>query len=162
MTPTSPPRRFCRFRSDAAPGSDLYSPLPADGLCLSVFVLLREPARPSTVLAGKIDPTADWAWSGALPRARAEAASAGWMLPSSHLLLFEDPEVAGRRILAEQLGLTDARLAPVRVVSESYGRAEKGDPHWDLHFLAEGRGPAHRPLSAPGWRELALVDLTPV
>jgi hypothetical protein len=160
MAPALPPRRFCRFRSDAPAGSALYAALPADGFCLSVFVLLRDPARPSTVVAGKLDASADWARLGALPPDRAEAAGEGWMLPSSHLQLFEDPDGAARRILNEQLGIGDGRLGPVRVLSESYGRKESGDPHWDLHFLFEGPWPAGRPLSAPAWRKLALLDLS--
>jgi ADP-ribose pyrophosphatase YjhB (NUDIX family) len=61
-------------------------------------------------------------------RERPERWAGKWCLPSSLLLLGEDPAVAIRRTLNEQLGVagTAARLVDV----QSYG-----DKHWDLCFI---------------------------
>ncbi len=160
MSADAAPPRFCRFRPDADAGSPIYSRVPDDGMCLSAFVLLHPPGGRGRVLVGRVEPSPRWARAGNLTLERARVASAGWMLPSSHLELFEGPDAAGRRIVTEQLGLPDLPLPPPRVVSEAYRREGSArDPHWDLSFLFEAEWPGARPLSHPLWKELALVEV---
>jgi ADP-ribose pyrophosphatase YjhB (NUDIX family) len=143
-------------------GSTAYTEIPTDGLCLSTFVLLSEPGRPGSIVMGRLDPGAPWAHIGALDRARAEQHQNGWMLPSSHLLHYEPPLEAARRILREQLDLTEAVEFPdPAIFSDAYGRAGgAGDGlHWDLGFLYRGTWPRGRPLRARAWKELAFVDV---
>lgn len=158
MATADAPRRFCRFRTEGE-ASGLVSPLPAGGFCLSAYVLLRSRPGASDVVAGHIDPTTDWAHRGALGAPRAETASQGWMLPASHLQIFESPDAAATRILEEQLGLRGVPLTGPRVFSERWGGRSPEDPHWDLQFVFEGTWPADRPRAASGWRSLELVDL---
>lgn len=151
-------RRFCRFRTDGAPGE--FSALPEDGMCLSAFVLLHPEGSPEPVLLGRVAPDPAWSGAGALTPDRVERLRAGWMLPSSHLLLFEGPEAAARRILREQLGLEGIPLSDPRVASEAYARdGRDGDPHWDLHFLFEGTWPAGRPPRHPLWTDLRFLEI---
>ncbi len=159
MRDEADPRRFCRFRQEAEPDSPDYSRLPDDGMCLSVFLLLHPSGRTEAVLAGRVAPQADWRRLGALAPERSRQASSGWMLPASHLRLFEGPDEAARRILAEQLGLDRLPLTGPRVISESYRRdGPANDPHWDLHFLFEGEWPAGQPLAHTAWSELRFID----
>ena len=158
VSPIGAPRRFCRFRTEGDSAA-LVSSLPASGVCLSAYVLLRSAAGARRVIAGKIDLKADWARIGALSMARAERVAEGWMLPSCHLEIFESPSAAADRILSEQLGLTGIELAGPRVYSESWGGDPAGDPHWDVQFVFEGLWPEGRPRSAAPWRALELVDL---
>ena len=159
MTDWAAPRA-CRFRSDAEPGSAAYSALPDDGMCLSVYVVLRSSETGSGVVAGRLDPDADWPTIGAIPRDRLVRISQGWMLPSRHLRLFEDPGDAAKSILADQLGVLGVPLRGPRVFSETYRREGPAvDPHWDLQFVYEGAWPVGRDLVAAPWRELRLLDL---
>ncbi|HYK93274.1 MAG TPA: hypothetical protein VEY07_04435 [Thermoplasmata archaeon] len=153
--------RVCRFRADASPESPSYSPLPDDGFCISLYVLLRSPRDGTGVVAGRLDPGADWPSIGAIPAERLERLSKGWMLPSRHLRLFEDPDTAARSILSEQLGLSGIALRGPRIFSETYRREGTGrDPHWDLQLIYEGSWPMGRPLAAAPWRTLELLDLS--
>ncbi len=151
-------RHFCRFGSGPASGG--YSPLPPDGLCLSAFLLLSRPGRPGEVLVGRIDPTGPWERIGGLTPDRVRSSEGGWMLPSSHLLYFEAPEEALRRIAREQLGIDALGIGPIEVRSETY--ASRLHPerrrHWDLDFLARGEAPPAFSGRHPAWKELAFID----
>jgi ADP-ribose pyrophosphatase YjhB (NUDIX family) len=152
-------RRFARF-AEGRPVAEGYWPLPPDGICLSAFVLLSAPGRPREVLVGRIDPRAPWGRIGALNATRIRLNAEGWMLPSCHLLYFEPPAEAARRVLSEQLGLDGLALGPPAVVSETYRPArhpEHGE-HWDLEFLFRGSAPAGWRPSHPAWKELRFVD----
>jgi len=84
------------------------------------------------------------------------------MLPASHLMMFEAPEAAARRILDEQLGGPTVALEGPRVISEVYEpKAFQGmTQHWDLEFHFRGSiSESARPRSA-AWTELAFVDTT--
>ena len=152
-------RRFCRFRANPT-SSGGYEPLPTDGMCLSTFLLLSAPGHPREVLVGRVAPSPKWRRIGALGIDRIKRFQDGWMLPSSHLMLFESPSDAARRIAEEQLGVKELELSGPLVVSDPYARdqAAGADPHWDLHFIfrAALRGgiPAPRDL----WTELRFVD----
>ena len=130
-------------------------------MCLSAFLVLRPPGEERKVLMGRIDPNAPWSWIGALDPTRVTGIGEGWMLPSSHLLLFESPEGAARRIAREQLESDLPPLEGTAFFSDAYpSRAHPtGDPHWDLHFVFRGRWPSENPPRAFPWKELAFVDL---
>jgi hypothetical protein len=153
-------RVFCRFRSLPPPGSTAYSELPADGMCLSAFLLVEEKGRPGHVLVGQPDPSAPWNDIGALDRERVRALGDRWMLPACHLLLHEGPDTAARRIASEQLERPDLALTGPLVVSDAYSRPETKalGPHWDLDFIFRGAvapGALGRPRA---WRALRFVD----
>ena len=58
---------------------------------VSASVVLSKTDRPNKVLMGKINQTALWDHIGGLDSGRVERHSKEWMLPSSHLILGEDP-----------------------------------------------------------------------
>lgn len=155
-------RIFCRF---ARPSLNVASStdIPEGGLCLSSFLLITE-GDSDHVLMGHLDPSAPWDHIGALDSGRAATHSKGWMLPSSHLLLYESPQEAASRILKEQLGLDRLELSPPTVV------AEVGTPrrfptlakHWDLEFIFRGKAPRGMSLKHDAWKELKFVDLKEV
>jgi hypothetical protein len=161
MVLSVPERRFARLQ----PGNPTDQPtgvtsVPADGMCLSAFLVIRPDGHPGEVLMGRLAPSADWATIGGLDAERVARVGRRWMLPSSQLLLFESPIEAAARIAREQLGVPVPGLQGPSVFSEAYRRpGSDGDPHWDLHFIFEGRWPTTRfPASAP-FAELAFVDV---
>ncbi|MHB8586475.1 MAG: hypothetical protein ACYDDF_11670 [Thermoplasmatota archaeon] len=154
-----PERSFARF--DLTRGAaDGYWPIPADGLCLSVFLLLARRAHPEQVLAGRIEPTADWRSIGALDPRRVQQNVGGWMLPSSHLLQFEGPHEAAKRIAREQLGIEGVSLVLQTVESEAYTPKRHPDRarHWDLEFLYRGTIAEDWVPRHPAWRELKFLE----
>jgi 8-oxo-dGTP pyrophosphatase MutT (NUDIX family) len=154
-----PQRRFCRFRTEGHPGGD-FEPLPGDGMCLSAFVLISPEGDAGKVLLGMVRPeAAGWLAAGALDRDRATRSRGRWMLPSSHLLVFESPDDAAKRVLREQLGVHGTPLQPPVVVSEAYARGPAGvDPHWDLHFIYRLSAQAQPPGIPSLWERLEFVE----
>jgi hypothetical protein len=150
-------RVFARWRRET-PTDPGYSQVPEDGFCLSVFVLVLDPVDLHRVALGHVDPTADWARLGSLQGDRLRKTADRWMLPSSHLLEFEGPNEAARRIVTEQLERPDLPLDPPEVVSDVYRRPGATAPHWDLDFLVRTRWPEGVPLAARPWRDLEFVD----
>lgn len=145
-------RRFTGFKKDAP--LPRIKEIPDGGFCISVFVIISKKQSPNQVLMGRLNREAQWDHLGALYPEMVDRHSKGWMLPSSQLIFGESPHDAARRILLEQLGLTDQKLENPRVFSEVYGPSN----HWDLEFLFLGerdRAPTH-----PAWKELKFVDLT--
>lgn len=152
-------RRFCRFRNDGDPARGTI-PLPNDGFCLSAFVLLHPDGDPDRVLAGRVRATGDWERVGGIDASRLRRIGADWMLPASHLLLFESPSEAARRISVEQLGGELRGLTGPLVVSDAYSREDGSslDPHWDFHFIFEG---SVRSVPSPPdglWDRLEFVE----
>jgi len=96
-----------------------------------------------------------------LDSSRVEVHSKGWMLPSSHLIVYESPQEAAHRILGEQLETEDLPLQGPQVVSESYTPKRFRDlqRHWDIEFIFRGKISRDRAPKAHAWKELALVDL---
>ncbi len=154
-------RQFARLRRGSEPTNPTTSVVPDDGMCLSVFLLIRPAAGSGRVLLGRIDPAASWWELGALDPSRVAAVGNFWMLPSSQLLLFESPEEAASRVAREQLAAPSLPLEGPTVFSETYRRpaSRSRDPHWDLHFVFRGRWTSDRPPRVPVWKELAFVDL---
>jgi hypothetical protein len=144
------------------PGAYGVFPLPDDGLCLSVFLVVRSRGRPQDVLLGRVDPAGPWGHVAALDPARLRALAQQWILPASQLLFFEAPDAAVRRVAAEQLGRPDLEPGSPAVFSEAYPRpgGSARDPHWDLHFVYRTDWPGGGIDEARGrlWQELAFVD----
>ncbi|HEV2390116.1 MAG TPA: hypothetical protein VGS04_05255, partial [Nitrososphaerales archaeon] len=93
-------RRFAAFSREALPPR--MNSVPEGGMCISAFLVISKKGAKEDVLMGKINKNAEWDHIGALDGKRLERFASGWMLPSSHLMLFETPEGAARRILREQ------------------------------------------------------------
>lgn len=112
------------------------------------------------MLVGRIEPRGPWAEIGAMNAHRIQLNSEGWMLPSCHLLYFESPDDAARRVLKEQLGLESIPLEGPRIFSEKYRprrHPERGE-HWDLEFLYAGEVPSSWIPAHPAWKALKFVE----
>ena len=136
--------------------------VPDNGMCLSIFLVVRSPDDAGRVLLGKIEPSAPWYDLAALGPERAAGLVDLWMLPASQLLLFESPDDAARRVGREQLEIELTELPRPRVFSETSTRsgAAGSDPHWDLHFVYEVPWPERRPVRARPWKELAFLPVS--
>jgi ADP-ribose pyrophosphatase YjhB (NUDIX family) len=155
------PRVFARWRREPDPGPG-FAQIPEDGACLSAFLLVPAPHDPRKVLLGQVDPSADWGRMAALEGDRLAKAAGRWMLPSSHLMEYEGPSAAARRIADEQLGIRDLAVPEPHVVSDSYGRPGAPGSHWDLDFLFRAAWPEGVPVAGSAWKRLEFVDPGPV
>jgi len=151
------PRAFARWRRGPDPGPG-NAQIPEDGVCLSAFLLVTDPNDAHRVLVGHVDPAADWSRFGALGGDRLVRTAKRWMLPASHLLEYEGPSEAARRIATEQLERPDLPIPEPRVVSDAYARPDAPGRHWDFHFLYRTTWPAGAPLRARPWTGLEFVD----
>lgn len=153
-------RVFAAFAKDGRHGLGLGE-VPADGFCISAFVVVSDSSRPGTVLLGRLNPDAPWDHLGALDRERTSVHSKGWMLPSSHLMYGESPAQAAERILKEQLGVEGVVLGAPDVFSEVYGpkRHPEKKGHWDLEFIFRvAVAPSLVDLQHPAWQTLRFLD----
>jgi hypothetical protein len=153
-------RSFCRFvRSpDIRPGVPT-SLVPEAGLCLSVFLVLRDREDRNRVLMGVINREANWEELGALSPNLLQNFPRGWMLPSSHLLLFESPVQASQRVLKEQLDLSAVRLTGPVVFSDVYDHPITHlRNHWDIGFIFKGVLDSREVKATQAWQELRFVD----
>jgi ADP-ribose pyrophosphatase YjhB (NUDIX family) len=136
------------------------SDIPEGGACLSVFLILWNGSK-NRVLMGKVNPEyLDWEHIGALNKTRLGRYRDKWMLPSSHLVLYESPKQAAERILKEQLGLEVVKLGDPIIFTEVYDIEPANlKNHWDFEFvfLAELERNA---VSHPAWAELEFVDVS--
>lgn len=148
-------RRFADFYEGALPFQ--MDRIPKGGMCLSVFLVLWKNDR-RNVLLGRVDPGYDWVRIGALSKERTERISDRWMLPSSHLLLYESPRDAARRVSKEQLGLIweDVNSQELHVFSEAYSEPT----HWDMEFVF--RGELDGLPRSTAWKELRFIDVSKV
>jgi ADP-ribose pyrophosphatase YjhB (NUDIX family) len=147
-------RKFTHFMKDVVPPR--MGEIPEGGFCISTFVILSRTGSPNHVLMGHINRNAAWDHLGALDSERVGRHSKGWMLPSSALILGESPSDASKRILSEQLGLSDQKLDGPLIFSEVYGPMN----HWDLEFIFLGER-EQVPVHA-AWRDLQFVDLSTI
>jgi ADP-ribose pyrophosphatase YjhB (NUDIX family) len=143
-------RKFAAFSKEAVPPR--MKKMPDGGMCISAFVIVSKKGDKGGVLMGKINASANWDHIGALDAKRVTRVSSGWMLPSSHLMLFETPEGAARRILREQLHIRDMKLTGPLTFADTSGV----ENHWDIGFIYMGER-ENLPRSE-AWRELAFVD----
>lgn len=155
---TTATRRFADFYEGALPFQ--MSTLPEGGMCLSAFLILWKNNR-RNVLLGKVNKDYDWIPIGALDEESAQRASNRWMLPSSHLLLYESPRSGAKRILKEQLGLENQELDGPIVFSEVYD-APKLDikDHWDMEFVFTSEVKGDLPPNHEPWSRLEFVDVS--
>ncbi|MEM3670671.1 MAG: NUDIX hydrolase [Thermoprotei archaeon] len=132
--------------------------IPEGGMCLSVFLILYN-RQMSNVLLGRVNPEyVDWEHIGALDQTRLSRFSPKWMLPSSHLILYESPTEAARRVLKEQLGLDGLKLDGPHVYTEVYDIERAGlRNHWDTEFIFRGEL-EKEPDPHPAWLELKFRD----
>jgi ADP-ribose pyrophosphatase YjhB (NUDIX family) len=142
-------RRFAAFSKSAAPPR--MRKMPEGGMCISAFLIVSKRNEPDNILMGKINEDANWDHIGALDAKRVQRHRGGWMLPSSHLMLFETPEGAARRILREQLHVRDMKITGPLTFVDTSGN----ENHWDIGFifLAEGDNVP----KSDAWRELRFV-----
>jgi ADP-ribose pyrophosphatase YjhB (NUDIX family) len=143
-------RRFAAFSRRALPPR--MNTVPQGGMCISAFLVISRKGEPGSVLVGRINKNAEWDHIGALNGKRLERFASGWMLPSSHLILFETPEGAARRILREQLGVRNQALEGPMTFADTSGTAN----HWDLGFIFTGERES-APSNA-AWDELKFVE----
>ncbi len=159
MRPDPIPRRFARYRPTERyiQGRQAWA-VPEGGLCLNAFVIVTPEGERDAVLLGRPDPAAPWASLAALSSVHLQDVGARWILPASHLLEFESPTDAARRILDQQLGLAGSEPSGPEVFSETYPSViDAGSvPHWDVHFVFRAEWPADRRVAAPPFRELAM------
>jgi hypothetical protein len=156
-TTTTTDRTFAAFSKTAVPPR-MKGP-PDGGMCLSVFLVISKAGEQGKVLMGKINQDANWSHIGALDPERAARFGGGWMLPSSHLVVYEAPGDGARRVLVEQLD-PHARTDLEGPVTFADATGEEGKKHWDIGFVYTGEMAA-LPNSA-AWRELAFVDVDKV
>jgi hypothetical protein len=130
-------------------------------MCLSVFLVLREPENRHRVLMGRVNPEGPWWEKGGVDPSRMDRIGRKWMLPSRQLIFFEGPDEAARVICREQLGSELPPVSGPRVFSDPSDRPGSGahDPHWDVHFVYDGRWPTSQAPTHPMWQELAFVDV---
>jgi ADP-ribose pyrophosphatase YjhB (NUDIX family) len=155
-------RRFCRFARtipEHGYGAVYTTEIPEGGLCLSSFLIVTEGG--GRVLMGHLNPRAPWDDMGALDAERVRVHSKGWMLPSSHLMLFESPQEAAQRVLKEQLGMQNIKLSDPMVVAEvgTPKRFPSLPKHWDFEFIFRGKAPSGSPPEHEAWSELRYIDL---
>jgi ADP-ribose pyrophosphatase YjhB (NUDIX family) len=142
-------RRFAAFSKTAAPPR--MRKMPEGGMCISAFLIVSKHNDPDSILMGKINKDAHWDHIGALDAKRVQRHSGGWMLPSSHLMLFETPEGAARRILREQLHVRDMKITGPLTFVDTSGN----ENHWDIGFIYLGE--RENPPKSDAWRELRFV-----
>lgn len=153
-------RKFCRFNKEVETMSFGMPEPPEGGLCLSAFLVITDEQNPNSVLMGHLNTKAAWDHIGALDSSRVEIHSKGWMLPSSHLLMYESPQEAAKRILREQLEIPLALSGP-DVVSETYTpkRFPNLPRHWDIEFIFKGKMSEDNIPKPFAWSKLAFVNL---
>jgi len=98
-------RKFCRFNKQETASFGMAE-VPEGGVCISAFLVISDIENPNSALMGHLNPEAPWDHLGALDSSRIEIHSKGWMLPSSHLIVYESPQDAAKRILREQLEIS--------------------------------------------------------
>jgi ADP-ribose pyrophosphatase YjhB (NUDIX family) len=136
--------------------------IPPDGFCISAFLLLWKD-EPSNILMGKVNPAFEgWADIGAMNQERLNRIVGRWILPASHLLLYERPQDAASRIMKEQLGIESVSLPDPIVFSETYPIERYGwTKHWDMDFIFKERFDSDISPN-DSWSELRFVDVSQV
>jgi len=135
--------------------------VPEGGLCLSAFLIITNTENVNSAVMGHLNPNAPWDHLGALDKTRKDLHSTGWMLPSSHLIVYESPNEAAARILREQLNLQNVKLNGPQVVSETYvpKRFPNLAKHWDIEFIYKAHIQAKELPKSSAWTELKIIDL---
>jgi hypothetical protein len=143
---------------------DHYEEAPAAGMCISVFAIVRR-ADKKGVLLGLPKQDARWitdrlsAWKNYSEKELTEAYHQ-WRLPSSYLREGEHPEDALKRIVVDQVGISDysvskkgPRVFSYSVPSDWY----PGNNHWDLAFVYDVKVKTKGKEIPKWWQELEFV-----
>lgn len=150
-------RKFADFYEGALPFQ--MSSIPKGGMCLSAFLVLWKDEVHS-VLLGKLNKNFDWINLGALDKDSTSRISERWILPSSHLMLYENPRAAAKRVLNEQLGLGDEGIQGPQVFSEVYDAPRfEIKNHWDMEFVFTKQIKNTERVVHPAWNELKFLDV---
>lgn len=153
-------RRFADFYEGALPFQ--MPSVPDGGMCLSVFLILWK-NDPNHVLLGKVNKDYDWIHIGALDKNSTERIAGRWMLPSSHLLMYESPKDGAKRVLHEQLGIDNLELDGPFVFSEVYDAPKlEIKNHWDIEFVFKGEIKGKLPKREEVWSSIEFVDVSNV
>jgi ADP-ribose pyrophosphatase YjhB (NUDIX family) len=137
--------------------------VPKGGACISAFLVLK---GKDGILVGKMTKPEVWVERFFVGEnfAPQYASSGKWLLPASHLKYGEKPDVAAKRILNEQVGLGNVKLAFGQV--QSHLPQDPNDPesaHWDICFIYQGN--VNGEVKRPDWfSELRFVkakEMTP-
>jgi ADP-ribose pyrophosphatase YjhB (NUDIX family) len=133
--------------------------VPESGVCLSAFVICR---RDESILLARPHAHEAWPTKGGFPkRHAAELEREGtWILPATHLKMWESPNRGAVRIAREWAGLkgtphflmVQSHLRPSRVKKGS------GEKHWDICFVYEMKT-KELPRLKPWWAEMRFVKL---
>ena len=150
-------RRFADFYEGALPFQ--MSSIPEGGMCLSTFLVVWKDDIHS-VLLGKVNKDYDWIRIGALDKESASRVGGRWMLPSSHLMLYENPKDAAKRILNEQLSLDEDAVQGPQIFSEVYDAPKyEIKNHWDMEFVFTKQVKQIERVNHPAWSELQFIDV---
>jgi ADP-ribose pyrophosphatase YjhB (NUDIX family) len=132
--------------------------VPEAGVCISVFIIAR---KGKSALVGRPRGGNAWAEKGGFPawRAKGLEKERAWLLPATHLLMEEPPDIAARRIAHQWAGLTGT---PRFLEFQSHTRPalfesrKRGAKHWDLCFIYELK--THNlPRIKPWWSEMKFA-----
>lgn len=113
--------------------------IPKGGTCLSVFLVLK---GKEGILVGKMTKPEIWIERFLVGESFAPryASSNKCVLPASHLKYGEKPEDAARRVLVEEVGVSNVKLSLLQV--QSHLSQDPNDPeaaHWDICFVYGGQ-----------------------
>lgn len=154
-TPTPITKRWARLGPNS-PSWLIH--VPDSGVCLSAFVICR---RGESILLGR--PHAHDAWptqAGFPKRHAAELEKEGtWILPATHLKMWESPHRGAMRIAREWAGL---KRTPHFLMVQSHlrpaSRLKKGSggKHWDICFVYVMRT-KDLPSPKPWWSQMRFV-----
>lgn len=129
---------------------------PKGGTCISVFLVLK---GKDGILVGKMAKPEVWVEKFFVGEMFAPkyVASNKWVIPASHLKYGEKPNDAAMRVLTEQVGVGEGKLAFRQVQSHlSQNPDDREDAHWDICFVYEGT--LEHKIERPEWfSELEFV-----
>jgi len=133
--------------------------VPDSGVCISAFVVCR---RGKSILLGRPHAHDAWPTQGGFPRRHAAALEkvGTWILPATHLKMWESPQRGAIRIAREWAGL---KGKPHFIMVQSHLRrartSKKGDggKHWDICFVYEMTART-LPRLKPWWSQMRFVE----
>jgi len=153
--------RFARYGP-----SDHYGEVPAAGMCISVFALVRRAGKKGVLLGlpkHDVRWAAEWlsAWKTYSEKELADAYRQ-WRLPSSYLREGEHPEDAIKRIMTDQIGIAEYSISNKGPSVFSYSTLSDwypGNNHWDLVFVydVKVKSKGQQKEIPKWWQELLFV-----
>jgi|HubBroStandDraft_6_1064221.scaffolds.fasta_scaffold1176146_1 hypothetical protein len=146
--------------------SDHYEESPAAGMCISVFALVRRAGKKG-VLIGQPKQDSRWAsewlgsWKNYSEKEIVEAYNQ-WRLPSSYLREGEHPEESIRRIMTDQLEMSDYSISEKGPKIFSYNSPSDwypGNNHWDFAIVydVKVKGKDQTKETPKAWQEVLFA-----